>query len=158
MPLHICLAGVWTEKGDLSWKIPLQGLSMTEFIIKVLLPSALSSDSGTQPEEHHSPIPVPHWQLRPPQRWCSALTMLSPGKGTSCWARCHTTEYEISMKNIIDRAVASTWFCLLWLDRQSHRDSSIVSNISCDARFQTSLLLPLNKASLSLSCCLATVD
>lgn len=118
---------------------------MTEFIIKVLLPSGLSSDPGLQPEEHHSPVPIPHWQLRPPQTWCSALSMLSAGKGTSHWARCHTTEYKISMNNIIDRAVASTWFCSLWFDKQSHRDSSIVSDISCDTSFQPTCYFPLTR-------------
>lgn len=128
---------------------------MTEFIIKVLLPSALSSDTGTYPEGHHSPISVPHWQLRPPEPLCSTLSVLSPRKGTPHWARCNMTKSEISVNNIIDRAVESVpnaRYCSLWLDKH------VVSNLSCDGRFQTNMLLSLDKVSLSLPYCLATVD
>lgn len=128
---------------------------MTQFLIKILLPSAFSSDPGTYPEGYRSPVPVPHWQLRPPETLCSILSILSPGKGAPRWVRCNTTKNEVSVNNIIDRAVASvpnTRYCSLWLDKH------IVSNISCDGRFQTNVLLSLGKVSLSLSYCLATVD
>lgn len=64
-------------------------------------------------------------------------------------------KYEISVNNIIDRAVASVpnaRYCSLWLDKH------IVSNFSCDGRFQTNMLLSLDKVSLSLPYCLVTVD
>lgn len=47
---HLLIRGM-DRKGDLPWKISLRSLSMTEFIIMVLLPSALSSDPG-----HCSPL------------------------------------------------------------------------------------------------------